>query len=260
TLFNIRNIEIYNGSLYVSSGAGNPGVGIARIGTAGTLPTTSAAATATLVIPTTPGGGSPNPMGFAISPDGGWAYVADLRTAASGGGIQKWKLGGATWTLQYTLGTGTGSTVGAAGFVADFTNFNSTTGLGATLAATTGETSNNRLIYFASDNGAGTVPVTVASAGANFVYRGVDLAPATPVPAVASTSPAANAALVAPTLPVSITFNEAVNVSGTWFAINSAATGPVSATVTTTDQKTYTLTPPVRFADSDTVTVTLFAP
>ncbi len=255
---NLRNIEIYNGTLYVSSGSTTPGVGVSRVGTAGTLPTTTT--TPALVIPTAASGtGTASPYGFAISPDGAWAYIADDRTLANGGGIQKWKLTTGTWSLQYTLGTGTGSTVGARGLAVDFSNFNSTTGVGAVLTATTTESSNNKLIYFSADTGNTVVPVVLTSAGANLVFRGVDFAPATPVPTLVATSPTAGATLVAPTLPVSVTFSEAVNVVGTWFTMTSAANGPINPSVTSTDQKTFTLTPPFRFADSDTITIAFFS-
>lgn len=82
--------------------------------------------------------------------------------------------------------------------------------------------------------------------------------PVTPV--VASTSPANGAAGVAPAAPITVTFNTAVTVSGSWFSINSAGAGLVPATVNVSaDAKTFTLTPPVGFAQNDTITVTLVA-
>ena len=78
------------------------------------------------------------------------------------------------------------------------------------------------------------------------------------VPAVASTVPAASATGVLSTSPVTITFNQAVTVAGSWFSINSALNGGVSATVTG-GPTSFTLTPPANFADNDTITVTVFA-
>jgi DNA/RNA endonuclease G (NUC1) len=77
-------------------------------------------------------------------------------------------------------------------------------------------------------------------------------------PAVVSTNPANGASAVSSLAPISVTFSEAVNLGGSWFAITSASTGTVAATVTG-GPTTYTLTPPVSFLDGDTVTVTLFA-
>ena len=77
-------------------------------------------------------------------------------------------------------------------------------------------------------------------------------------PAVASTVPAASATGVLSTSPVTITFNQAVTLAGSWFSINSALNGSVSATVTG-GPTAFTLTPPANFSDNDTITVTVFA-
>lgn len=173
---NARVAEIFNTTLYISSssttfnGASSP-LGIWRLGTAGSLPT--ATATATNVIAT--GTGS-SPYDFAFSPSGNWAYVADDRASASGG-IQLWKNTGSAFTLQYTLGTGV-SNIGARGLTVDFSNFNDTTGKGALIYATTAESTLNRLIAI-NDQGSGSAATTLATATANYIFRGVDF---TPVP------------------------------------------------------------------------------
>ena len=77
-------------------------------------------------------------------------------------------------------------------------------------------------------------------------------------PAVVSTNPGNGALAVSSLAPITVTFSESVNLGGSWFAITSASTGTVSATVTG-GPTTYTLTPPVSFLDGDTVTVTLLA-
>lgn len=77
-------------------------------------------------------------------------------------------------------------------------------------------------------------------------------------PAVTSTTPANGVTNVAVTSPITINFNQSVNVAGSWFAINSAANGAIAATVTG-GPSSFILTPPVSFANSDTITVTLFA-
>jgi DNA/RNA endonuclease G (NUC1) len=76
-------------------------------------------------------------------------------------------------------------------------------------------------------------------------------------PAVIGTVPAAGATGVASVTPIAITFNEAVSFTGSWFAITSAAQGPLAATVTG-GPTTFLLTPPGGFAYSDTITVTIF--
>ncbi len=77
-------------------------------------------------------------------------------------------------------------------------------------------------------------------------------------PALLATTPAAAATGVAVTSPITLTFNQAVTVAGSWFSITSALNGNVAATVTG-GPSTFTLTPPVSFANSDTVNVTVVA-
>jgi DNA/RNA endonuclease G (NUC1) len=85
----------------------------------------------------------------------------------------------------------------------------------------------------------------------------VGTAPTTP--SVVTTSPANAATNVAVATPITVTFNQAVNVTGTWFALSSTNTGPITPTVNTTDFITFTFTPPTNLAFGDTVTLNLFA-
>jgi hypothetical protein len=175
---NGRVANIFNNQLYISSsstafnGASSP-LGIWQIGSG--LPT-SASPTLTNIINT--GTGS-SPYDYAFSPDGLTAYIADDRAAASGGGIQKWTLSGGTWSLAYTLGTGTGSTVGARGLAADFSGAN------PVIFATTAETAADRLISI-TDTGAASAATTLATSPTNEIFRGVDFVPvAVPEPSTA---------------------------------------------------------------------------
>lgn len=120
-------------------------------------------------------GASSSPFGFALSPDNTIAYVADDRAVASGGGIQKYTNNG-TWTLAYTLGTGSGSTVGARGLVVAF-------GPTPVIYATTAETSMNRLVAI-TDTDSNAVATVVATAGSNEVFRGVQFTPQGSPPSV----------------------------------------------------------------------------
>ncbi len=104
---NIRVGRTIRGNLYFSA-ASLAFQGLAQVGTG--LPTESGQ-TATMLpgFPTTSG---PSPYDFAIlalSPtDNRVAYVADDRTIANGGGIQKWVRDpvSGVWSLQYTLNSG----------------------------------------------------------------------------------------------------------------------------------------------------------
>ena len=183
---NMRNVEIYGGNLYTSSGA-NTGFGVWQIGTG--LATT-AGQTSTLLINA---GTNASTYGFVLfdtNSDGtnDLAYLADDRSTA-GGGLQKWVLTGGTWTNSWSVlvnATGTTSTTAGTGFA----GIRGLTGTwdalnGAQLFATTTETSNNRVIAFSD---IGTTPTTftnVASAGTNYVFRGVDLT-AVPAPGAAA--------------------------------------------------------------------------
>ena len=77
-------------------------------------------------------------------------------------------------------------------------------------------------------------------------------------PTVASTSPANGATGVAVDANVSVTFSEAVSVSGTWYTITCTASG-AHAAVASGGPITYSLDPDVDFAVGETCTVTLTA-
>lgn len=172
---NMRNVEIYNNQLYVSSSTGSF-IGISSIGSG--LPT-GAGQAATLQINM---GTGASPYGFVMfdtNADGALdlAYIADDRTTA-GGGLQKWTMTGGVWTQSWALlvnATGNLSSSAGTGF-AGLRGLTGTFENGvATLYATTTETSNNRIVSIA-DSGITPVSATnLASAGANYVFRGVDL-------------------------------------------------------------------------------------
>jgi uncharacterized protein len=79
-------------------------------------------------------------------------------------------------------------------------------------------------------------------------------------PSVTATSPANAAVGVAPSTSISITFSEAVVVSGDWFSIECATSGAHTA-VTTADgpRVTYTLNPDTDFVAGERCTVTVVA-
>ena len=184
---NLRVVEIYNNQLYATSAA-STGYGIWSIGSG--LPTTAGTGTvATMAINTGTGGA----YGFVMFSTGSQgsgvldlAYIADDRTTL-GGGLQKWTLSGTSWSNSWsvfvsgtvgsppsTLQSGTG--VGFAGIRGLAGTYDSV--LGASLYATTTETSNNRLIsIFDSGSTQPSTYTTLQSAGTNFAFRGVDLSP-----------------------------------------------------------------------------------
>jgi hypothetical protein len=93
-----RNVEIFGGQLYGSSGQN----GFMNVFTVGTgLPTTSTTETALPGMATTVA--SPYAYWFA---NPSTLYVADDRPPSIGGGIQKWTLNNGTWTLLTTFNNG----------------------------------------------------------------------------------------------------------------------------------------------------------
>jgi len=122
------------------------------------------------------------------------AFIADDRTTA-GGGLEKWTFNGSAWVNSYSLlfdaaagnlsataGTGFAGIRGLTGTLDD------TTGA-FTLYATTNETSNNRIVSIVDNGTNPTTYTTLASAGANYAFRGLDImtAPAS-VPEPSSTA------------------------------------------------------------------------
>ncbi len=126
---NFRGITIFNNTLYVSKGSGGNGINtVYQVGTAGTLPTGSAADLATVPITILPGfpntaasTGTAFPFGIWFA-DANTLYVcdegdgtlvsppvngnvADAQSQATAG-LQKWRLINGTWVLQYILQDG----------------------------------------------------------------------------------------------------------------------------------------------------------
>jgi hypothetical protein len=167
---NTRVARIFGQQLYVSSMSG-AFRGVSAVGTG--LPTTSAQSTV-LLSGFDPSITSTQSVYAFYFSDSNTLYVADDRSATSGGGIQKWALSGGTWALQYTIALGTGTAGGARGLAGTVTP------AGTVIYATTTEASNNRVVSVL-DSGAASVPTDLASAGTNAAFRGVDFAPATVV-------------------------------------------------------------------------------
>jgi hypothetical protein len=159
TTTNVRVVNLFNGQLYADSASGTfLGVGTVGSGT----PTTSGQTYSEL--PGFPTTGTHSSYDFWFK-DANTLYVADDGSAANGGGIQKWTLSAGTWSLAYTLGNnGTATTAvrGLAGTVDGSGN--------AVLYGTTGSA-----LVSVTDTGAGSALSTLASAGVNTAFRGVEL-------------------------------------------------------------------------------------
>ena len=116
--------------------------------------------------------------------------------------------------------------------------------------ALTNTTSAQRKAGGAQDTGSNSNDFTV---GAPDPHPGRDQAPA-----VASSVPAAGAAGVARDANLTITFSEPVTVTGTWYAIDCAASGAHGATASA-GTTTFTIDPSSNFLGGETCTVTVIA-
>lgn len=187
TVTNTRNVDIYGNQLFFSTGAGTTR-GVYSVGSG--LPTTSGQ-TATSLINM---GASAEAYGFVLFDTNNdnvldRAYVADDRTTVTAGGINRFDFSGGIWTQTGSafrfdtssslLTTGTaavgGSLVSIRGLTGSYDAVTST----ATLFATTTQTSNNSLISFLDTGSLSTTTTftTLQSAGANYIFRGVDVSP-----------------------------------------------------------------------------------
>jgi hypothetical protein len=158
---NTRVVGIANGQLYMASGS-STNLGVNTVGTG--LPTTTGQ-TVTLTVPTAVSGtGTASPYDFWFK-DASDLYIADDRSTANGGGIQKWTFNGSDWALAYTLAVGASS--GARGLTGEFDGTNTilwATNTGGQLVTVT-------------DTGAGSLFTVKAVPQANTTYRGIVFVP-----------------------------------------------------------------------------------
>lgn len=166
---NTRVSNLYNGSLYFSTGSatGNAGIGIYNVGPLGSP------LAAPVALFTEAAGASPYDFFFL---NANTLFVADDRTTAAGG-LQEYTNTGSGFTLLTTFnlaGLTTGTTAGLRGL----------TGNGTDLF---GISTDNRLVDF---NLASGTFGTIATGAANTAFRGVDFAPtaAAPVPEASTTA------------------------------------------------------------------------
>jgi DNA/RNA endonuclease G (NUC1) len=152
--------------------------------------------------------------------------------------------------------------------------YSSLDGFAAPLATMTNTSGTNWALYtpaIPSLTGTMDTPITfriygyngAGATGSTAVWRIDDLRvtlsaifPPPVAPEVIATSPANGAANVPVANPITVTFNEAVSFTGSWFSINSAAAGPLTASVTG-GPTTFSLATPSALPNNDTITVTI---
>lgn len=167
---NVRTVSVFGGQLYGASSTTNF-YGLFAAGTG--APTATATAT---LLPGFSSMSGPSPYGFALLDRDpavtgvDTAYVADDRSIATGGGVQRWTLVAGTWTLGATFNMGI--TSGVRGLAAW------PEGANVAVAAVTAENP-SRVVIFRDVPGATPGAASVVSTAAmNTQYRGVALAPA----------------------------------------------------------------------------------
>jgi hypothetical protein len=180
-----RQVRIFNNSLFYSNSSSTASLnGVFLLGTAGTLPTTTATATQLPGLGTS-GTGTPAPTGFYLFDNplnsNNWngtgldtLYVADERAGASGGGIQRWVFNGSTWVLSGTFTSSGG-----------FRGLTATIDTGGaspivSLWGTTAALSSNSLVFLqdtlSATSGSYGAATVLATAPSGNVFRGVEIA------------------------------------------------------------------------------------
>lgn len=157
TITNSRVVQIWNGSVYFTTGSGSANRGIWKIDG---LPT-SGPVTATQVLAT---GTSSSPYDFIIK-DSNTIFVADDSQNATGG-IQKWTFDGSAWTRAY-VGQQTVN-IGMRSLATDGTN----------LFAVTAD---NKVVETTDEGGGFGAFTVIATAPTNEAFRAVEYLPITEV-------------------------------------------------------------------------------
>jgi uncharacterized protein (TIGR02145 family) len=231
TIFNVRNIEIFNGNLYFTTGSGL-NRGLYQVGTG--LPTTSGQ-TATLIVSN--GLTDSSPYDFSISPDGCTIYLTDDGNGNSAlSGIYKWKNINGAWSSTYKYNAN------ARGLVVDYSP--STPIIYSTVASSNSVVSTQ--IISIKDDIISTNPSFVSNwsspitVSPNFAYAGIDF---TPNSTVVATNPISNQPVASASLCNTQTQSISVTASGSntyqWYSntVNSICganpiTGATNATYT----------------------------
>jgi hypothetical protein len=118
--------------------------------------------------------GSSGTFDMAVSPNGNLIYVVDQRALSSGGGIQRYDFNGSSWNLTYTMQIGGLDTTktGPRYVTADFSGANPV----IYVTSNDGSLDNNRIIAVV-DTGSGSTGTTLAYAGINQTFRGIQFGP-----------------------------------------------------------------------------------
>jgi hypothetical protein len=218
TITNTRSIYLNGSNLLFSTGSGTAGI----YSTPNAF--TSGGPVTPYLITAGTGTGTASPYAFYQNPGATVMYVADDRSSANGGGIQKFVNTG-TWTYTYTIPTGT---VGARGVIADFSNAI------PVIYATTAEGAGNRIVVI-GDIGAISTATTIVTSGTNTIFRGIAFSPTVACAAPSVSISTSNATLCS-------NFSQSATLTASGATSYSWSTGVVSPTIVVTPSTTTTYT------------------
>lgn len=203
---NIRNIEIFNDTLYFSAASSAFGdLGVYKLSNGLPISGTNQPfeAVVTYVSSITTAG----PYGFSISPDGCILYIADAGSTGAGSypGISKWVRSGAIYNYAYSFSTN------ALGIVVDYSSIN------PVIYATTAQSQNNNLIKI-TDSGPSSITSTILSSGGNYVFKGIDFTPSSTVAITISQQPQAQTVCENEATFISVSSASSVSLTYQWYS------------------------------------------
>ena len=162
-MINMRSMSQYNGDIYCAGAMSNQ-TGVLKVSG---MPTGFRSGTFLFA-------GSSGTFDMAVSPNGNLIYVVDQRALGSGGGIQRYDFNGTSWALTYTLQIGglNSTKTGPRYITGDFSGPNPI----LYVTSNDGTFDNNRIISVV-DTGSGSTGTTLATAGVNQTFRGIQFGP-----------------------------------------------------------------------------------
>ncbi|MGZ5508773.1 MAG: hypothetical protein ACXWKH_20555, partial [Limisphaerales bacterium] len=211
---NTRVVNVFNGNLYYDVAAifnGYTG-----------LPQTATVSTALV-------SGQTSIYDSAINAAGTILYLADDGATTGNGGVRRFDWSGSAWVFSYAMKPNSATTSGASGITVDFSGAN---------PVIYGSSGGN-VLFKLTDTGVGSVGAAIASAAANYGFRGVRFAPSGAP--VITASPQNTAINQADNATFNITLAAGVDTTGltyTWYsnnvsvAVHSSASMSDSFTIT----------------------------
>ena len=243
TTGNVRNLEIYNGTLYFSGTSISSNTGIFQLGTVGTLPT-SGSPSVTPIITYSSG----TPGGFAISPDGCNASASSIFYR----GITKWSNSGGSWTRvgsNWSPQNASSQFSFAFGLVADFSGSVNKIYFTAGHVATPGLVSSQLIpntLFGVQETGNSTTatwtPLFSVPAGSNYRFAGIDFSPNSYKPFNITTQPLSANTCVNTSTTLSVSTNYSGTVNYQWYKNTSSGSLCAAGWTPITNETNATLT------------------